>query len=213
MPEKKLPEGEKTPSKKLKSALAHYRLVIIIGAGITMGATSDESWKNTLPRSNWKGLIMNGLDYLVQEGYLQESDTMIRTAKEMLGLGDLESVLFAATITKALLNNRGKYASWLETVFHDLHNEVSVSHRAIYTALGALLTRGATILTTNYDNLLEHFCQLDSIGRSNTKHFLEFRSGKRKGVFHIHGSYREPEEVVLDVIDYFAIKQSVEVQN
>jgi hypothetical protein len=43
---------------------------------------------------------MNGLDYLVQEKYLQESDTMIRMAKEMLRRGDLQSVLLAATIAK-----------------------------------------------------------------------------------------------------------------
>jgi hypothetical protein len=35
----------------------------------------------------------------------------------------------------------------------------------------------------------------------------------RKGVLHLHGSYREPEEVVLDAIDYFAVKQSAEVQS
>jgi hypothetical protein len=35
----------------------------------------------------------------------------------------------------------------------------------------------------------------------------------RKGVLHLHGSYREPEEVVLGTIDYFAVKQSAEVQS
>lgn len=196
----------------LKTALKHYRLVIIVGAGITMGATSDESWNNPLPRITWKGLIMNGLDYLVQERYLQDSHSDITMAKEMLRRGNLKSVLRAANITKTELNDRGKYATWLETVFHNLHNEVSEGHRAIYEVLGALHKRGATLLTTNYDNLLEHFCALESIGRSNTKHFLEFRSGRRTGVFHIHGSYLEPEEVVLDAIDYFAVTQSAEVQ-
>jgi hypothetical protein len=196
----------------LQTALKRYRLVIIIGAGVTMGATSDESWNNPPSRTTWKGLIMNGLDYLVQEKYLKESDTMIQAAKEMLRRGDLQSVLLAANITKTQLSERGKYATWLETVFHNLHDNVSESHRAIYTALETLQKRGATLLTTNYDNLLEHFCKLQSVGRSNTKHILEFRSGKRKGVFHIHGSYLEPEEVVLDAIDYFAVKQSDEVQ-
>jgi hypothetical protein len=198
---------------KLNAALKQYRLVIVIGAGITMGATSDDQWNNPLPRTTWKGLIMNGLDYLVQEKYLKESDIWIKTAREMLQRGDLQSVLLAATITKTQLSDRGKYAIWLQTVFQDLHSVVSVSHRAIYKTLGALQNQGATLLTTNYDHLLEHFCTLESIGRSNTKHLLEFRSGTRKGIFHIHGSYREPEEVVLDTTDYFAVKQSAEVQN
>ena len=88
-----------------------------------------------------------------------------------------------------------------------------MSYRAIYTALAALQKQGTTLLTTNYDHLLEHFCTLESIGRSNTTHLLEFRSGMRKGVLHLHGSYREPEEVVLGTIDYFAVKQSAEVQS
>jgi hypothetical protein len=107
----------KDTSEKLKAALMQYRLVIVVGAGITMGATSDEHWNNPLPRTTWKGLIMNGLDYLVQEKYLEESDIWIKTAREMLRRGDLQSVLLAATITKTQLSDRGKYATWLETVF------------------------------------------------------------------------------------------------
>jgi len=203
----------KSTTEKLKAALKEHRLVIVVGAGITMGATSDEHWENPPARTRWKGLIMNGLDYLVQEKYLQESDGEIEMAKKLLRQNNLGSVLLAATFTKAQLEDRGKYAAWLESVFHDLHDEVSESHRAIYTALGTLQKQGATLLTTNYDHLLEHFCTLESIGRSNTRHLLEFRSGMRKGVLHLHGSYREPEEVVLDKTDYVAVKQSTELQS
>ena len=33
------------------------------------------------------------------------------------------------------------------------------------------------------------------------------------GVFHVHGCYHDPHEVVLDGMDYYAITQSDEVQN
>jgi hypothetical protein len=42
---------------------------------------------NPLPRTTWKRPIMTGLDYLVQEKYLQESHTMIEMAKEILRRG------------------------------------------------------------------------------------------------------------------------------
>lgn len=203
----------KNITEELKAALAQYRLAIVVGAGITMGATSDEQWNNPQPRTTWKGLIMNGVDYLVQEKYFQESDTTIQMARELLRKGDLQSVLSAATFTKTQLSNRGKYATWLTAVFHNLHDEVSMNHKAIYETLGALQKQGAILLTTNYDHLLEHFCSLESISRLSITHLLELRRGTRKGIFHIHGSYREPGEVVLDTTDYFAIKQSAEVQN
>lgn len=52
---------------RLKQALKDKRLVIIVGAGVTLGVTSDIS-RQPLPRLTWTDLVRNGLDYLVNEG-------------------------------------------------------------------------------------------------------------------------------------------------
>jgi hypothetical protein len=43
--------------------------VLIVGAGVTLNATGDESGK-PLPRLTWTGLTQNGLEYLVDNGYV-----------------------------------------------------------------------------------------------------------------------------------------------
>jgi hypothetical protein len=41
---------------------------------------------------------------------------------------------------------------------------------------------------------------------------LRFRRGDLDGVFHVHGSYRDPHELVLDTTDYYEVTNSDEVQ-
>jgi hypothetical protein len=48
---------------RLKNALKDKRLVITVGAGVTLSSTVDIS--GPLPRITWSGLIRNDLDYLV----------------------------------------------------------------------------------------------------------------------------------------------------
>jgi hypothetical protein len=79
--------------------------------------------------------------------------------------------------------------------------------------LKALHKRGATLLTTNYDDLLEKSCDLRRIGPSNKNDILKFNRGDLDGVFHLHGSYYDPDEVVLDTTDYYQVRHSDEVQN
>src|SRR5256714_6323524 len=92
-----------------------------------------------------------------------------------------------------------------------LHKKVR--RPAIFDVLKALHEKGATLLTTNYDDLLERFCNLRRIGRSNMDDILKFKCGDLDGVFHIHGSYQDPNEVVLDTVNYYQVMQSDEVQN
>jgi hypothetical protein len=88
-----------------------------------------------------------------------------------------------------------------------------VRHPAILEVLKALHERGATLLTINYDDLLEKFCNLNRIGRSNQADIVKFKSKKLNGMFHIHGCYHDPNEIVLDRTGYEQIRNSKEIQN
>jgi hypothetical protein len=188
--------------------------VITVGAGVTLSATADES-RRPLERLTWTGLIRNGLDYLVNEGYVDPSDrrTHRRTqmAYDALENTDTDSLLDAANIMKSQLDQQEQFATWLDTVFRTLQQEVR--HPAILEVLKALHSKGATLITTNYDDLLERFCDLKRIGRSNKDSVMKFKSGDVDGVFHVHGSYHDPHEVVMDTTDYYKVRESDEVQN
>ena len=100
------------------------RLVIIVGASVTLSATSDISGL-PLPRLTWTGLARNGLDYLVNEGCVDASNRRIKRACESLGDNDLESLLDAADIMAGQMRRMRRFLTWLESVFGGLYSEVN----------------------------------------------------------------------------------------
>jgi hypothetical protein len=96
-------------------------------------------------------------------------------------------------------------------VFGSLDQEIR--HPALLHVLKALHERGTTLLTTNYDDVLEKHCGLQRIGRSNQDNVSRFKRGDLNGVFHLHGSYHDAHEVVLDTTDYYEVKHSDEIQD
>jgi hypothetical protein len=195
---------------RLRTDLKDKNLVIVVGAGVTLSATADVSGK-PLPRLTWTGLICNGLDYLVDGGYVEASHRRIKYAYEALHDSDPSSLLDAASILADQMTQNGQFPTWLESVFGRLHEEVR--YRSLLEVLRSLHRKGATLLTTNYDDLLERFCGLQRIGRSNRDDVLKFKRGDLDGVFHVHGSYRDPHEVVLDNTQYYQVTHTDEIQN
>jgi hypothetical protein len=172
--------------------------------------TADTSGK-PLSRITWTGLIRNGLDYLVHDGYVDTSNRRTRRAYEALEDPEIDGLLDAADIMSSQLKKKGHFATWLESVFGSLSQEVR--HPALIEVLKALHDRGATLLTTNYDDILEKYCGLQRISRSRQDDVAKFQRGDLNGVFHIHGSYHDPHEVVLDTTDYYEVTHSNEVQD
>jgi hypothetical protein len=117
---------------------------------------------------------------------------------------DTDSFLDAANIILAQLTQNGQFPTWLESVFSSLYQEVN--HPAILEVLKALHAKGGTLLTTNYDDLLEKFCGLLRIGRSDKDDVLKFKRGDLEGV---HWSYHDPHEIILDSTGY-AFRRSSE---
>jgi len=177
---------------------------------VTLSATADAS-QNPLSRITWAGLIENGLDLLVSDGYVDRANRRTKRAYEALDDPDIDGLLDAANILSSQLKQHGQFPTWLQSVFGSLYQDVR--HPAILEALKKLHQNGAVLLTTNYDDVLETYCGLRHIGRSKTEDIVKFRRGDLDGVFHVHGNYHDPQEVVLDTTDYYQIKHSDEVQN
>jgi len=195
---------------RLRNDLKTHRLAIITGAGVTLNVTADTSGK-PLSRITWTGLIRHGLDYLVSEGYVDKSNRRTRRAYEALEDPEVDGLLDAANIVSSQMKQNGQLPTWLESVFGSLSQEIR--HPDLLDMLKALHEKGATLLTTNYDDVLEKHCGLQRIGRSNQDDVSRFQRRDLNGVFHIHGSFHDAHEVVLDTTDYYEVKQSDEVQD
>lgn len=155
--------------------------------------------------------MRNGLDYLVSEGYVDRSNRRTRRAYDALEDPEVNGLLDAANIVSSQMKQHGQFPTWLESVFGNLSQEIR--YPALIEVLKALHERGATLLTTNYDDVLEKYCGLQRIGRSNKDDVSRFQRGDLDGVFHIHGSYHDAHEVVLDTTDYYEVKHSDGVQD
>ncbi|KAH8589751.1 hypothetical protein B0O99DRAFT_636152 [Bisporella sp. PMI_857] len=195
---------------RLRDDLKNNRLAIIIGAGVTLNVTADISG-NPLSLITWTGLLRNGLDYLVSEGYVDTFNRRTKRAYDALKDPEVEGLLDAANIVSSQMKQHGQFPTWLESVFGSLSQEIR--HPALINVLKALHEKGATLLTTNYDDVLEKHCGIQRIGRSNQDDVLMFQRGDLKGAFHIHGSYLDAHEVVLDTTDYYEVKHSGVVQH
>lgn len=204
--------------KRVKKALADKKLVIVTGAGVTLDATGYVPG-GELERLKWKGLVEHGFRYLERkcnpaisdQRKTLERNQRINNGRYFLSQSETESHLLAAQILRKELEDEGRFAAWLDSVFDDL----PIKNKALLDALQALHENGATLLTTNYDHLLDRYCRLETIHRSATNDLLRFRRGRafKDGVFHIHGSYQNPDDVILDPIDYYKVKVSPEVQD
>ena len=128
--------------------------MIIAGAGVTLNVTADETSK-PLSRITWTGLIRNGLDYLVSEGYVDKSNQRTKSAYEALKDPEVDGLLDAANILSSQMEKYGQYPIWLESVFGSLSQEIR--YPDLLRVLKALYEREATLLTTNYDDVLEKY--------------------------------------------------------
>jgi hypothetical protein len=99
----------------------------------------------------------------------------------------------------------------LNDVFLNLYRDVT--HPEVLEALRGFHQRGARLMTTNYDELLEHHCNLQRVRRPIPEDVRKYEQGTMEGVFHIHGSFQDPNEVVLDPVGYYQVKASEDVQN
>ena len=142
---------------------------------------------------------------------MDTSNRRTKRAYEALEDPEVNGLLDAANILSSQMKQHDQFPTWLESVFGNLSQEIR--HPALIDVLKALHERGTTLLTTNYDDILEKYCGLQRIGRSNQDDVLRFQGGDLNGVFHIHGSYHDPHEVVLDTTDYYEVKYSDEVQD
>jgi len=193
----------------LREALEDRNLVIVVGAGITQYSTMEEN--RPLDRFRWDGLVKHGLSHYrnhIEREAGEYKSQRVEEANTFLAQGDMPS---AGGILTELLNEVGQWTIWLEYTFANLEKEVR--YPAILDSLKRLNQRGAILVTTNYDDLLEHWCGLTPVDASNIANIRMWEaSGQRAGVFHPHGHFRSPDTVVFDNDQYEAVVKNDEIQ-
>ena len=99
---------------RIRRALHNKKLVIIVGAGISLSATHPSP-----PRITWTGLIRDGLDYLEHKGFVEAEDPDLNYYRGVLERdnANIRAILRACHYLKDELDHNKQFPTWLESVF------------------------------------------------------------------------------------------------
>ncbi|WP_216404480.1 SIR2 family protein [Arcanobacterium phocae] len=173
------------------------QVVLVLGTGISTALSEGE------PTSSWRGLIENGHDWL--HNYF--GDSYLDTKKAIDCLLDINNLTVAASMVKNGFKEIGDqaYANWLESAI----GRMEVKNESLGKAIAQLR---CTILTTNYDTLVEKATGLASTTWLAPSEVRDSITGKVNLVVHLHGIWNKNESVIFSEEDYGALMASTSAQ-
>jgi hypothetical protein len=187
----------------LRKELKAKHVVVLIGAGVSVGATNQ----NRL--ASWTGLLLDG-------GERSESLDLLHKlprnwgerVRDGIQSGDMDDLLGAAELISTKLKGQpGEFGRWLRETVGELNPENPLS-------LDALLSLGAPILTTNYDALIEKASdwKRQPFTWRQPAELQRILRGDELGIGHIHGYWQDPDSVILGIRSYQQLLGSEEAQ-
>lgn len=211
--------------KAVEDALSKGNLTLVIGAGVSIGAVecstaaiSPDDRKDAVRRLGWKGLLLDGLEYLEEADVMADAGVherdeyklYLRVLNDETERPTLSTLLRAASFLKGKLVDGNRLPDWLKLEFGDLYDKyIGEGENAMLDAIGQLHNQKARIMTTNYDNFLTRRLSAPRIlpdDKVSVQRF--FNKNDASGVLHIHGEWSEAQGAVLDGVDYFKVRQN-----
>jgi len=192
LPRGQLSRIERDAAKILNDALDAKRLFVVVGAGVTLSSVDREAAKSL----SWVGLIKSALDYWEEQK--PADSNRIGRYRDLIDAGD--SMPATQAFKKALSSS--DWASWLSSTFGAL----TATDPSLYEFLSLLQKRGARVITTNYDTLIEKHTGMAVLdpadGTGVNAFFSDAKPQVQPEVFHVHGAWNKPQQVVFDPLDY-----------
>ncbi len=194
---------------ELRELIARKEIVLVVGTGVSVSATKSA------PAASWRGLLLSGVKRCVElkpalaGGWAKRLEESIRdgNADEMIAAADLVTDQLTAAAP-------GDFKKWLA-------QEIGALQAADRPVLDALLALGAPVTTTNYDHLIEQAMAKDAPPlavswkqRDAVEKLIRDwnRGDSRRGVLHLHGTWDQPESVVLGTKTYQAARHDDHLQ-
>ncbi|MGF6928265.1 tetratricopeptide (TPR) repeat protein [Chitinophaga sp. W2I13] len=176
--------------KRLLKAIRSNKAIVLAGAGVSIATTND-------PLSSWNGLLRHGVMTCKNHFSDKPDEKWIERRYRDLEEGDVYDKLNVATQVMDRFGKLGKelFEAWLERTI----GKLTVKDRKLIDAIGGLKL---PILTTNFDTLIEKVLGRDSVIWENPELCSQIIKGKSPAVLHVHGCWKHPETIVLDLKSY-----------
>lgn len=186
----------------LRDELASGNIITIAGAGVSVAATRGS------PLAGWVGLLKHGIEHCVAN-VSGTDERWGRRQREALDEGTVEELISVARHVESKLGGTtdGRFYRWLRDTVGSLDAQVVDDRLPL-----ALVKLPSLLLTTNYDLILETVSQKPSVSWANIHQVEAFLRREEDGIFHLHGSWREPSQVVLGV-NYSSLLGDVQRQS
>lgn len=179
-----------SPTEDLRSEIAKGSALIVVGAGISIGATRGAA------TASWIGLLKHGVDRC-QEIVTQLPIRWKERTLEQVESGDITEIVLAAQNIAERLGapHSGEYRKWLRESVGTLN----VDNSETISAIQAL---NLPIATTNYDSLLTSITGRPPVTWRTASAAQRWARNDQAGILHLHGHWEEPESVVLGIRSY-----------
>lgn len=174
------------------------RVAFVVGSGVARGAIAGSVAESY---STWSGLIRSGLVRARAIGKLNDDE--LDTYERQLGHSLPQSLVNVASIVEQALGapSHGEFRRWLRETVGSFEN--NLRDRSVLDALAEHRRRGALLVTTNYDLLLEHITGLFPVTWTDAANVARvLREPDDPQILHLHGAWRWPESVVLGLKSY-----------
>lgn len=181
--------------KDLREALRANRLAIVVGTGVSKGATKSQL-------ATWPGLLQHGLTRIVE--LRLKTEDWAKPYREVLSSTEADSEDMCAVAEQVAHRlgapEDGRFSKWLREAVQPLSDEADQSD--VLRAIAKLGHCGALILTTNYDDLLEKVTGWPAVTWLDNSRFERVIARKDEGVLHLHGHWGTPKSIVLGTRSY-----------
>lgn len=183
---------------KLKADLAAGQVVIIVGTGVSVAACGNQEVDGHKV-ATWAGLLGHGIRHCQNEGLANEK--VAGSWRTQIETEDTDLMIAAAeTISQRLLRKSpGAFRGWLE----DTVGKLELRHRELPAAIAAL---PGILATLNYDHLLETAAGRRAVTWEDPHNVQKVLQGKSDAVLHLHGSFEQPDSVVLGLKSYWEVR-------
>ncbi len=199
-------DNRATQIQMLKRDIAGGRLVSVVGTGVSVAATRNQE-ADGCKIATWPGLLLHGVKHCRARGLADDGD--VELLNMQIDTGRIDYMIQAAdTITKKLKSaDIGVFRGWLKD------NTVGRLRIAEHSVIDAVVGLPGVITTLNYDHLLEDASRRGTITWRQPDEVQDVLLGiNADAVLHLHGSYRDPESVVLGSGTYAAVRDDAHAQ-